>query len=103
MKLMLVMVVVASACGATVEANDDTLAAPRTTQSLAEAVACGVVRMEARGGGGSRVALELEARADVDVVIAAGTYFRATADVQNMVVTTSVTAHLDRGTRTEVV
>ncbi|MDQ3333905.1 MAG: hypothetical protein M4D80_01875 [Myxococcota bacterium] len=53
----------------------------RETLSLTEAVARGAVTVRARGGGVQNMTLEVNAHASVDLVIPAGTYFRADAGV----------------------
>lgn len=70
---------------------------PRESLSLADAVARGAVTIHARGGGVRSVALEVRAHADVDLVVPAGTFFRADSNVQNMVVMKTQAARLDRG------
>jgi hypothetical protein len=69
----------------------------RETLSLSDAVARGAVSVRARGAGVQHTTLEVTAHASVDLVIPAGTFFRADANVQNMVVMKTATARLDRG------
>ena len=65
--------------------------------TLADAVARGLVSIDARGSGTHRVDVSIKARADIDLTIPAGTFFEAKSNVQNMVVTKTATARLDRG------
>ena len=94
MKLWIIFVIFGVACSVATAESEPPLA--RETVSLADAVARGAVTIHAHGSGVQNVALEVSAHASIDLVIPAGTFFRADS-VQNMVVMKSVTARLDRG------
>lgn len=100
--LVLVLAAVAG-CASAAEANPPAAPlAPAGTVTLSDAVARGLLTFEARGGGTREVRLALHARADLEVEIPAGTFFEATAGVQNMVVTRSTTARLRANTSVTV-
>jgi hypothetical protein len=102
MKHWIILVLMFAAACSLATAESELPPAPRQHFLLADAVARGVVSIRAHGGGVRTVTLEVTARADVELVVPAGTFFRA-ANVQNMVVMKTATVHLDRGTTQAIV
>jgi hypothetical protein len=92
---MIVVLIFVASCN--VAAAEPEAPQARRTYDLAEAVANGAIELHARGGGVNAMTLELTARSDLDLVIPAGTFFRAQSEVQNMVVMKTATARLERG------
>jgi hypothetical protein len=68
---------------------------PRERVTLDDAIARGLVEMQASGAGVHHVWLEVKARADLELVVPTGTFF-ASGSAQNMIVRDELVALLDR-------
>jgi len=77
-------------------------AIPRERVTLDEAVASGTISMRVLGGGVQHVTMLATANADLELVVPAGAFFKGNGSVQNMIVTKTEVALLDKGVEERV-